>query len=307
MVNIKISRRVRLKEPIMLVAWPGMGNVALRSMDYLRKKLGAVLFAEVDTSQLWTPEMVVVKKGLATLPKPPKNFFYYTKQPDLIIFEGEAQFSGRTGRNLIEEILDLAREFKVRKIYTGAAFPLPQSYKEASAVYGATNAHFLRNSLRRQGVRIMEGGQISGLNGLLLGYAEQRGIEACCLLATMPHYAVNLPNPKASKAIIEVLQKILKVRINMEGLSEPIIKIEKKMALIEEKVGEVFPLVEEEIEIPSLGSEKIPNGVMEKIERLFQESRVDRKKACFLKEELDRWNLYKLYEDRFLDLFESKE
>ena len=153
----------------------------------------------------------------------------------------------------------------------------------------------------------MEGGQISGLNGLLLGYAEQRGIEACCLLATMPHYAVNLPNPKASKAVIEVLQRALSARINMKMLNDSITRTEKKMARIEERIKDVFPLIEEDIEIPNLETEKIPNYVMERIEKLFVETRINRKKARFLKDELDRWDLYKLYEDRFLDLFEEKE
>jgi hypothetical protein len=89
----------------------------------------------------------------------------------------------------------------------------------------------------------------------------------------------------------------------MEGLNDSIIRTEERMAQIEERIKEIFPLIEEEIEIPALGSEKIPNYVMEKIERLFRETQVNRKKAYLLKEELDRWNLYKLYEDRFLDLF----
>ena len=44
---------------------------------------------------------------------------------------------------------------------------------------------------------------------------------------------------------------------------------------------------------------------MEKIENLFQEIKMKRsnEKAAQLKKELDHWNLYNLYEDRFLGLF----
>jgi hypothetical protein len=52
--------------------------------------------------------------------------------------------------------------------------------------------------------------------------------------------------------------------------------------------------------------EKVPHYIMNKIERLFDEARKDRSKAAFLKEELDRWNLFELYENRFLDLFKDK-
>jgi hypothetical protein len=44
---------------------------------------------------------------------------------------------------------------------------------------------------------------------------------------------------------------------------------------------------------------------MERIEKLFLEARLDRSKAIVLKNELDRWDLYKNYEDRFLDLFKG--
>ena len=43
--------------------------------------------------------------------------------------------------------------------------------------------------------------------------------------------------------------------------------------------------------------------IFEKIENLFDEVKQDKSKAPLLKSELDRWNLYELYEDRFLDLF----
>jgi hypothetical protein len=45
---------------------------------------------------------------------------------------------------------------------------------------------------------------------------------------------------------------------------------------------------------------------MERIERLFEAAQADRSEALRLKNELDRWGLFSLYEDRFLDLFERR-
>ena len=42
---------------------------------------------------------------------------------------------------------------------------------------------------------------------------------------------------------------------------------------------------------------------MSKIEKLFNAAKADLSQAGELKKELDRWNIYKDYEDRFLDLF----
>jgi len=51
------------------------------------------------------------------------------------------------------------------------------------------------------------------------------------------------------------------------------------------------------------GKEELPKKVLDNIERLFEEAKRDKKLVNRLKEELDRWDLFKVYEDRFLDLF----
>jgi hypothetical protein len=66
------------------------------------------------------------------------------------------------------------------------------------------------------------------------------------------------------------------------------------------------PIGDEEIEKikKSLGQlTKLPVSIKDKIEKLFIMANSDITKANELKFELDKWNVYKEYEDRFLDLF----
>jgi hypothetical protein len=68
------------------------------------------------------------------------------------------------------------------------------------------------------------------------------------------------------------------------------------------------PIGEEEIERikKTLGQlTKLPLSIKEKIEKLFEEAKKDISKANELKSELDKWSVYKEYEDRFLDLFKK--
>jgi len=70
------------------------------------------------------------------------------------------------------------------------------------------------------------------------------------------------------------------------------------------------PIGEEEIEkIKKSLSQltKLPLSIKEKIEKLFTQAKTDISKANELKSELDKWNIYKEYEDRFLDLFKKAE
>ncbi|MBU0881242.1 MAG: PAC2 family protein [Candidatus Omnitrophica bacterium] len=307
MEEFKIFKEVELKDPVMIAGWPGMGSVALGVVDYLRRKLASEKLAEIHLDPMATIDSVVVENGVADLPPGPKNTLYYTKNPDLIILEGDLQLAGLPGIALLNKVLDMAVKFKVKTIYTGAAFPLPISHKEDPDIYGVVNKKSLSPMLSKFDIKPMEAGHISGLNGLVLGLAKERNIDAYCLLATMPQYAISLPNPKASGAIIEALEKILNFIVSLDEMDDYIRDMDEKMSAIEDKVKDVMTIDNKELHSPPQPPKKIPGYIMEKIEKLFQEARKDKTKAKDLKIELDRWDLYKFYEDRFLDLFKDSQ
>lgn len=303
-MNVFKDIRGEIQSPVLIAGWPGMGSVGAGAINYLRRKLNAKRFADIDMSEYFTPDAVVVEHGLAKLPNIPSNAFYYTQEFNLIIFESEAQISGTGGIVLMKHILDLAEDLNVKSIYTGAAFVMPISQKEPVKVFGVANKISLKDLFIPYGIEILDQGQISGLNGLLLGFAGLRDIEAACFLATMPQYAVNIPNPKASREILRVFENLLKIKIDMDNLDEAVLQMSKSMADIEDRIQETF-MSSEMIEDEEIEEDKVPQYVMEKIENLFQEIKMKRsnEKAAQLKKELDHWNLYNLYEDRFLGLF----
>ena len=53
--------------------------------------------------------------------------------------------------------------------------------------------------------------------------------------------------------------------------------------------------------------EQISSEDKERIERLFEQAKQDRSTAYELKRELDRLDVYREYEDRFLDLFKKPQ
>jgi proteasome assembly chaperone (PAC2) family protein len=305
MEDLRVYKKIALNDPVMIAGWPGMGSVALGVVNYMRRKLSASKFAEIKMDRFATLDSVVVEDGLAALPKGPHNIFYYTKNPDMIIFEGEVQAPGVDGIKLVNKVLDLAASYGVKRIYSGAAFPMPVTHRDQTELYAAANHKALLGGLSVFGIKPMDGGHISGLNGLIIGFARERGIEAISILATMPQYAISLPNPRASGAVIEALSKMLNFKIDMHELDEYIKDIDEKMTLIEDKVKDVLTIEHDEPESYPV-DKKIPEYIMEKIEKLFRDAKSDKAKASDLKRELDRWDLYHLYEDRFLDLFRER-
>ena len=53
MEGIKIFKRPRLKKPYLIVAWPGMGDVAFRAASYLIDKLKAEEFAKIEAGDFF--------------------------------------------------------------------------------------------------------------------------------------------------------------------------------------------------------------------------------------------------------------
>ncbi|NNC88712.1 MAG: hypothetical protein HKN82_09680 [Akkermansiaceae bacterium] len=313
-INLSADVRDQLEAPTLLAAWPGMGNVGATAMAYMRATLGAKPLGEIDMSEQVAPQAVTVENGLVTLPEVAVNALYYLADPPLLFMESPENLEGPPALELMSILLDFARSYEVSSIITGAAYALPVGHREKIRVLGAANQGPIRDRLVPAGVELMKDGQISGLNGLLLGFAGLRRIPAACLLATMPQYAVNIPNPKSSRAIIETLERLLEVKVDMAGLNEAVEKMDESMDHIEKQIrmalnegeaapeggGESWKEVEEE---------EVPKKVMQHIEKLFDEvkSTGSREKATQLKAELDRWNLFKLYEDRFLNLFREED
>ena len=76
---IRIQKKPKLKNPVFIAAWPGMGKVALKAAGYLKDKLKAEVFAEFDPGKYFSPQEAYIKNGIIELPKLPVGKFYFWK------------------------------------------------------------------------------------------------------------------------------------------------------------------------------------------------------------------------------------
>jgi hypothetical protein len=178
----------------------------------------------------------------------------------------------------------------------------------------ATNPQMLEE-LKKQQLEVLEDGNISGLNGVLLGMAAEAGLPGACLLGEMPHLFAQLPYPKASLAVLNVFQKMAGVTIDMTELSEQATAMDERLTELletvernikEQQAGEEEDEDEEdEFGIGPVEEERLSPSDRQRIDRLFAEAVQNRSKAYELKRELDRLEVFQEYEDRFLDLFKK--
>lgn len=325
MQGIKILKSPRLKNPLLIVAWPGMGEVAFKAANYLVENLKAHEFASIEPQDFFYLTGSAVEKGILSLPELPYGKFYYWKNPairankksdcqDLIIFISSSQPDLTKAEAYCEKIIDFIKALKVKKIIGFAAMPQPIDHtQEPKAWFAVTNARFA-HSLKEYNLRLLSTGQVSGLNGLFLGVAQKKGIEGLCLLGEIPLYTIQIENPKGAYVVLEAFSRIFRIQLDLSGLL-------KQAHAMDEEINKLLeylhlspqssqPISEEEIEkIKKSLSQftKLPVSVKEKIEKMFEATRIDIGKAGELKAELDKWNAYKDYEDRFLDLFKKAQ
>ena len=85
---------------------------------------------------------------------------------------------------------------------------------------GVVTGESLVSEVKAQGVKLLSSGNITGMNGVLLGLAKKRDLDGICLLGEIPIYLTEMANPRASKAVIDILANMLGVKIDTTQIDE---------------------------------------------------------------------------------------
>ncbi len=215
--QVIIHKEPKLNSPILLAAWPGVANVALEATTYLKEKLQAEEFAEIEANSFFEITGVYVEKNLVQPPRLPENKFFYWKRKergsDLIIFLGESQPSTKNSE-FAGMILDVAQKFGAKLVYTCAA-ALITHFPESPRVWAAVTDVEMLEEMEGKGLVLKGDFFVAGMNGLLLSVAKERDMKGVCLLGETPRYLSEMRNPTASQAVLNVLTKLLKVEIDV--------------------------------------------------------------------------------------------
>jgi uncharacterized protein (TIGR00162 family) len=228
-MKIHFKEKPSLRNPTLIAAWPGMGMLARMSADYLVQQLDAKQFAEIRSPS----NDIYFKDGMGKFSQYRHRFYYCNgKQSDLIVCSGEIQ--PQTLNELTElanQVLDVAEEFGAKRVYTFAAVPNPHDVKPR--VFGVVNKPELGEFLREKGVQLVSGdGRITGLNGLLIGVAQQRKMEGICLLCEIRY--LDIPQPRSAQAVLSTLTSILGIEVDLSELERQAEDMEQKIEQIRE-------------------------------------------------------------------------
>ena len=255
-MGVKLYKEPKLVNPVMIACWPGIGNIGIMAVDMLRRMVAAEEFGEIESWDFFYPKKIVIRDGELKSLEFPENKFYFkkTEKNDLLFFIGEEQPSdGRGGYaegtkayKMANLVLDVAQRFGCHRIYTSGAAVAPIHHTTRSRVWVVPNSEELldevksyENTVLMSEVEGRDGqGNITGLNGLILGVAKMRGLEAICVMGEIPIYihGFPVPYPKGTRAVLEVLGAALAVNIPMDEINELIQKSDGEIESVYEKL-----------------------------------------------------------------------
>ncbi|HEX7260671.1 MAG TPA: PAC2 family protein, partial [Luteolibacter sp.] len=225
-----MGKELYLNDPWLVAAWPGMGAVAISADYYLMAKLGMHVLAEFPAREFFDLDRVEVKDGLIQTGRLPRSRLFLWLDPhkkhDLIVFIGEAQPPTK-GAAFCSQLIDHARGLGVRRVFTFAAMATQMRPEHDSRVFGAAIDRQTLEEFKRLDLQILEEGQISGLNGVLLATAADQGMRGGCLLGEMPHVFSQFPFPKAALAVLEIFTSMADISLDLGELQEQAEQVEK--------------------------------------------------------------------------------
>ena len=293
-MGIKYFKEPQLENPVLIASWPGIGNVGLLAVDTLNNLVKGEEFAEIEPMEFFYPKKLVIRDGEMKSLEFPTSKFYFKRmmERDLLFFIGEEQpvevgrsyAEGAKAYQMANIVINAALKFGCKRIYTSGAAVSAIHHTHRSRVWAVPNTDGLLGEIRTFQNTVMMSGQggITGLNGLLLGVARARGLDAICLMGEIPVYLQGfpIPYPKATKSVLEVLTAALGVTIDFTGINDLVARSEIET----ENLFENFPAeIREQIDklktiVPAVPqaapgpiTEEDKRKILEDIDKLFKQ------------------------------------
>ncbi|MCS7227396.1 MAG: PAC2 family protein [Endomicrobia bacterium] len=327
------KNKTKLKQPVVLCSWPGAGMVGRYVINYLVSQLNPVVYAEVDLQEYVIIHNVVVENGLIYSPSYMKEKIFYVREAhtDFLFFFSDFQPAVNNMVKLATDFLDFLQRLNVQYILTFNGLPSNILHTDIPKVYLAYTfpSKQIKNIIT-QPLEKLSSGVIEGMNGIILSTAKEFGIDGICLLAEVPFYTIEMYNPQCAKVLLNYLEQMFGFNIDYSKVMQDILLLDEHLRTtfsdINRKAQRLFSqmhpqdgftedmdkrkdIIDSNIsgitfeELKKKLKFSLPMSAKNKINELFKLASENIEYAKQLKEELDRWGVYKEYEDKFLSLF----
>jgi uncharacterized protein len=208
----------KLRAPVLIEGFPGLGLVGTISASYLVEKLQMEPLGYI-TSELFPPLAAVHNKR----PLFPARM-YFSRKHNIIVFISEFVIPISAVEELSEKIYEFARKSKVRQVISLGGIAIKG---EQDTVYAISSLPELSAQLEKlPGVELIKEGATTGVTGMLLARGAVEKYPVVSLLAESQQ---GYMDPKASAMVLEALKALAKIDIDTSTLEHEAAKIDSKV------------------------------------------------------------------------------
>jgi proteasome assembly chaperone (PAC2) family protein len=217
-----------LRRPLAIVGfggWIDAGFAATGAVKYLVEHLAATRVAELDPETFYSftdtrPRVSHPDPGRRE-PVWPRAEWFIVRLPedaarDLVLFT--APEPNLRWRGFTSIVLDVFQKLGTETLVSFGAVLAPVHHRAMPPLRGWATTDTLRSLLRRRQIGSGRYEGPTGITTVLLAAARERGLPAFSLSTSSPSYLTDMPNPRASAALLRVAGEIGSVRFPLDDL-----------------------------------------------------------------------------------------
>jgi PAC2 family len=217
-----------LRQPFAIVGfggWIDAGFAATGAVKYLVDQLSATRVAELDPELFYsfTDTRPRVSHPSAGRREPvwPRPEWFIVRLPedsarDLVLFT--APEPNLRWRGFTSIVLDVFQKLGTDTLVSFGAVLAPVHHRARPPLRGWATTDTLRSSLRRRQIGSGRYEGPTGITTVLLAGARERGLPAFSLSTSSPSYLTDMPNPRASAALLRMAGEIGAVHLPLSDL-----------------------------------------------------------------------------------------
>ncbi len=222
--DLKIFSKPLPLNGAVLMGFPGSGLVGTIALQYMVDQMEFELIGSM-TSKFFPP-LAMMNRGIIN--DPVRLYSRNDGKYNLTAIVADIPIAPMICYEISNGILDWLAPFKPKEVLTIAGIVTSEPEKR---VFGVATTPEALNRIQDHTL-ILPIGSISGIASSLLTECKVRGIPGYGLLGE----TVNAPDPRASAATIEVLNKMYDLGLDVQPLIEQAVEIEQSMGKLAEEV-----------------------------------------------------------------------
>ena len=229
MIRVVVLREVSAENALAISGFPGMGLVGKTVADFFIKSLDAEPIARIYSTR-FPAHLVVHSNAVADLNRVDIYFARYNTTPIFIVTSDTQPLHDEDQHELSYKIVEHLSNLGVRELIATAAF-VTESIVEKRRVFVTGNSEQIVRKYVDAGAEPLREGMITGMNGVIVGWAKAFGIDSVCLLGETWRSIVELKHidDGAAKMIVDIIAKVWSMRLETSELVQSSQQVETEV------------------------------------------------------------------------------